>query len=78
MGTAFLVKQSPKETLASDSPKCGNCKWMRQLCHHGAVYGSPIPGKGACMEPAVAAAYPQLLHVTDLMLCSAWEVKESM
>lgn len=35
-----------------------------------------INGKGACMEPSVAAAYPQLFYVTDLMLCSLWERKE--
>ncbi len=75
---------TPKEMLASDAPKCGNCKWMRPIAPHtskpgywmsGTEYGNPVPGKGACREPALAAVSPTLFYVTDLMLCSLYEAK---
>ncbi len=76
---------SPKDRLADDQPKCGNCKWMRPIVPHiskpghwstSTEYGAPVPGKGACQEPSVGAVYPVLFYVTDLTLCSLWERKE--
>ena len=78
---------TPKEMLASDAPKCGNCRHMRPIVSKRAVpsgivgfsfrteSGPAIPGKGACMEPHQAESYPALFHVTDLMLCSEWQAK---
>ncbi len=65
---------TPKEMLASDAPKCGNCRHMRLVRPQG-TQGPNAFGKGACQEPSVALASMTLFLVTDLMLCSAWEPK---
>ncbi len=74
----ILRLMSPKEQLASDAPKCGNCKFMGDIIAKGQWGESKlfaVSGKGACQEPSVLQAYPVLFYVTDLMLCSRWEPK---
>ena len=80
------------ELLADPAPKCANCKHMAIIRAgrppHPSTWklfsfkpeaeeqGPVVRGKGACIEPSVAAAYPQLFYVTDMALCSLWERKE--
>ena len=63
---------TPKEMLAEAAPKCGNCKYMKQAFQPEPR--TPIPGKGICLEPALAIA-GAVFYVTDLGLCSEWQSK---
>ena len=83
-------KQEIGERLADGSPKCANCKHYGSIGRNKSsrpptmfemVIGKDlkefktITAKGACLEPSAFNSTTPIV-VTDLSLCSLWEIKE--
>ena len=73
-----------EQMLTADTPRCGNCKWLRPAAIRGTKKGTTVPegthvpGKGICMEPTAAVAAGRTpFFTTDMALCSQWEPKDA-